>query len=157
MSISYKVLVEVIDNKVHGLEDLYLLNDIFDKQQKFHYSLKAPCYERFSNYTLDDVSDYIESCDNGIILVALHDDNIIGFINIINYDNDSSIEDIFIEENFRHRGIGSELMKKALTWIKSNTNTKTLSVHITKGNEKVFKFYNKFGLCMDDYTFKKEI
>lgn len=156
MSISYKVLVETLNGKVHGLEDLYLISDIFDKQQKFHYSLDVPCKDRFLEYTLDDVSDYIESCDNSIIIVALYDDIIVGFINIINYDNDSSIEDIFVDEKYRGMSIGSELMRRGLDWMKDKS-IKRLNVNIIKGNEKVFKFYSKFGLCMDGYTFKKEI
>jgi diamine N-acetyltransferase len=54
------------------------------------------------------------------------------------------VESIYVEEAFRKRGIGSELMLKALAWMDQKGAEKKV-VAVTSGNEEAFIFYRRFG------------
>jgi diamine N-acetyltransferase len=54
------------------------------------------------------------------------------------------VESIFVDEVFRKRGIGSELMLKALAWM-DQKGAETKVVAVGAGNEEAFNFYRKFG------------
>lgn len=55
-----------------------------------------------------------------------------------------SSDSIFVESDYRNMGIGDKLMNKALDWLdREGTTTKALMV--IYGNERVFRFYRKFG------------
>lgn len=57
------------------------------------------------------------------------------------------VESIYVDEAFRKRGIGSELMLKALAWMDQKGAEKK-TVAVAAGNEEVFNFYRKFGFVM---------
>jgi diamine N-acetyltransferase len=54
------------------------------------------------------------------------------------------VESIYVEEAFRKRGIGGELMLKALAWI-DHQDAEKKTVAVAAGNEEAFKFYRRFG------------
>ena len=58
------------------------------------------------------------------------------------------IEDIYVEENMRNLKMGSELMRTLLSDLE-NREIDTVRVHVTKNNESVFPFYEKFGFELE--------
>jgi diamine N-acetyltransferase len=54
------------------------------------------------------------------------------------------IDSMFVEEAFRDRGIGSELVRRALVWLESAGATSKV-VTVACANEEALAFYKRFG------------
>jgi diamine N-acetyltransferase len=54
------------------------------------------------------------------------------------------IDSIFVDEKYRHQGIGATLMKNALAWL-TEKGAKKKIVTVAFGNEEAWKFYAQFG------------
>jgi GNAT superfamily N-acetyltransferase len=54
------------------------------------------------------------------------------------------IDSMFVEEAFRGHGIGSELVRRALTWLESAGATSKV-VTVAHANEEALAFYKRFG------------
>jgi ribosomal protein S18 acetylase RimI-like enzyme len=54
------------------------------------------------------------------------------------------IDSMFVEEAFRGRGIGSELVRRALAWLESAGATSKV-VTVAHANEEALAFYQRFG------------
>jgi hypothetical protein len=84
------------------------------------------------------------------LLVAEVDDKIAGFIYQIFFEDplhsgvNSLIADLYVEKEYRKRGIGSRLLKKALETAKTR---EVKEVHVTtrEDNYEAMKFYEKYG------------
>lgn len=65
-------------------------------------------------------------------------------ISSISSDREGEIDSLYVESEFRGRGIGTELMRRALNWLDaSGAASKTVSVfHV---NDEALEFYTRFG------------
>lgn len=57
----------------------------------------------------------------------------------------AEIDSIFVSGSIQGRGVGTELMRRALDWIKNRQAT-SLCVNVAYGNTRVFDFYRRFGV-----------
>jgi len=65
-------------------------------------------------------------------------------ISSINRYKQGELESIYVENEFRGKGIGENLVKRSLNWMdEQGSSGKTLVV--AKGNEEVLGFYARFG------------
>jgi ribosomal protein S18 acetylase RimI-like enzyme len=97
------------------------------------------------NYLLNDL------VVNSHTYLALHNDSIIGFINLqINEPakNETNINTVAIHPKFRKMGIATQLMENVINFSKSNgfscIKTRTWSI-----NNSGLGLYNKFGFAID--------
>ena len=65
-------------------------------------------------------------------------------VSTVTADGRGEVDSMFVEELFRGRGIGSELMRHALAWLES-TGASTKVVTVAHGNEDALAFYQRFG------------
>ena len=65
-------------------------------------------------------------------------------VSSLSAEKTGEIESIFVEEQFRGRGIGSELLTRALAWLGTEGSVRN-RVSVGNGNEEAFGFYRKFG------------
>ena len=65
-------------------------------------------------------------------------------ISTINKEMIGEIESLYVEEEYRRHGIGSQLMEKALEWLDKN-KVKSKTIAVGDGNENVIDFYNHYG------------
>lgn len=56
----------------------------------------------------------------------------------------ASIRRLFVVEEWRNRGIGTELVKK-LCWFFASRHVEDISLHYVVGNDKAARFWEKFG------------
>jgi ribosomal protein S18 acetylase RimI-like enzyme len=54
------------------------------------------------------------------------------------------IDSIYVDPDYRGRGIGDVLMNKALTWM-YEMRVSSIIVGVSAGNEGVFQFYTRYG------------
>lgn len=62
--------------------------------------------------------------------------------------NYAVIEDVFVKEDFRGKGIGSELIKKAIYYAEES-RCEHVSLNIDPNNKTVRNFYEKLGFKLD--------
>jgi diamine N-acetyltransferase len=65
-------------------------------------------------------------------------------ISTVSRDGCGEIDSMFVEEAFRGRGIGSELVRHALAWLESAGATSKV-VTVAHANEEALPFYQRFG------------
>lgn len=65
-------------------------------------------------------------------------------ISSVNNEGEGEIDSLFIQTEYRHCGIGDNLMQRALEWLNSY-NAGPLKIQVASGNEEVFKFYEKYN------------
>ena len=91
---------------------------------------------------------------NSIIYVLRCKKKIVGFVaGVIDLDNNGNVEDVYLDEEYRNKGLGKDLFQKLLDWFKLHS-VKAIDVHISKGNEKVLEFYRMFGFQETGHTMK---
>lgn len=136
--------------------EYYLLKDILNEQQLYHYNLNGPYSERFLEINENNFEEYMKRKYKSIVYVALVGTNIIGFTSAyLNHHNEGFIEDLFVTEEYRSKKVGNTLFNKVLEWLKNN-GAKSIDVHVSVGNEKVMKFYEHNDFKMTGYTMKME-
>ena len=136
--------------------EYYLLKDILNEQQLYHYNLNGPYSERFLEINGNNFEEYMKRKYKSIVYVASARTKIIGFTSAyLNHHNEGFIEDLFVTEKYRNKKVGSTLFIKVLEWLKDN-GAKSMDVHVSVGNEKVMKFYENNGFKMTGYTMKME-
>lgn len=135
--------------------EYYLLKDILNEQQLYHYNLNGPYSERFLEINENYYEEYMKRKYKSIVYVALVKTSIIGFSSAyIDFHNEGFVVDLFVKEEYRNKKVGSSLFSKVLKWLKDN-GAKSMDVHVSVGNEKVMKFYENNGFKMTGYTMKK--
>jgi GNAT superfamily N-acetyltransferase len=65
-------------------------------------------------------------------------------ISTVSTDGHGEIDSMFVEEPFRSRGIGSELVRHALAWLAS-AGASSKMVTVAHANEQALAFYQRFG------------
>ena len=62
----------------------------------------------------------------------------------INPERNGRVESLYVEDEYRGRGIGEALMRKALAWLREQEAQSTI-IAVAAGNEEVIGFYARFG------------
>jgi ribosomal protein S18 acetylase RimI-like enzyme len=137
-----------IEYTVVEKESLDLIAHLWQKLREHHAGISP----RFSTQLLSvsfDVrkEELLEKSIKGYLHIDLVKDKetIIGYcVSSVSEKKAGEIDSIFIESEYRHAGIGGDLMKRALKWMDGLSVTrKTLSVIV--GNEEAHRFYSRSG------------
>lgn len=65
------------------------------------------------------------------------------------------IDSLYVEENFRNRGIGTELMRHALEWL-NREGAAAKTVVVLHENDAVLNFYERFGFHPDTINLRQK-
>ena len=82
--------------------------------------------------------------DRLITFIAQSSGETIGYCIASIDDLAGEIDSIFIQEQHRRTGVGTELINRALEWLE-NQECETISVAIAEGNEASIDFYKRCG------------
>jgi ribosomal protein S18 acetylase RimI-like enzyme len=129
---------------------LYLIESLWQKLNELHGSRSRDFTAHFDRMTFERrKEDLLKKSAGGALRIDLardtETDGLIGYcITSITAANHGEIESIYIEPDYRHRGIGDILMKKALKWLEERTVTRRTLV-VAAGNEEVFDFYHRYN------------
>lgn len=116
----------------------YKLNTIFE----YAKDLDKEEVEKINNYVNKTISNQIFEYKN-IILNNI----IVGSFLITKNENGLLLDEIFIEEQYRNKGIGTSIIKDVVS--KSNSN---VYLWVYKDNIKAFNLYNKIGFNIKEET-----
>ncbi len=100
--------------------------------------------------------------ENSYYVVAIENKQIVGILTaelqmkLHRVKKQIFIEDLIVDENFRNRGIGKELLQNAINYADDKAcDVVELTSYID--NEKAHKFYENNGFIRHSYKFKKYI
>ena len=116
----------------------YKLNTIFE----YAKDLDKKEVEKINNYVNKTISNQIFEYKN-IVLNNI----IVGSFLITKNENGLLLDEIFIEEQYRNKGIGTSIIKDVVS--KSNNN---VYLWVYKDNIKAFNLYNKIGFNIKEET-----
>lgn len=114
----------------------------------FKYSLIKKPFEEPKKKESDSVllEDWLE---NPVLFGAELDGNIVGFIELSHetWNNRLRISNIYVEEKYRREGIGTKLMKYAISFAKEK-NIRALVLETQSCNYPAISFYMKCGFSI---------
>ena len=65
-------------------------------------------------------------------------------VSTVSEDNKGEVDSIFVEEYYRRSGIGDNLMKQAMGWMRGKSVSRIV-VGVITGNDDALKFYGRYG------------
>lgn len=143
-------------------------NYIFTQEEIFNYKLEnatAKDFERLKSYKLKTITEYAKKLSSEEMIKIknyihehtfyfineykniIYNKKIIGSFLIRKIDSGLLLDEIFIEKEYRNKGIGYSVIKN---YILNNDNNIYLWVY--KNNIKVFKLYQKLGFNIQEET-----
>ena len=138
-----------------------LNNNLFQYEMNRHLDKYVENWA-FGNESKEYFSDLIE---NQFVIIAEIDNKAIGYLAGSVYQDDTysyyegltcELDNMYVEEEFRHYGIGSKLVNSFIEWCMSK-KAKRIFVTATIGNDKTIEFYKKHGFKDLNITLKKDL
>ena len=107
----------------------------------FEKDITEEQYNKVMNYIVNDINDNLDKCKNIVL-----DNKIIGMVMLTDKDDGKLLDELYIEEEYRNQGIGTDIIKNIL---KEN---KIVYLWVYKANEKAISLYNRLGFKVVDET-----
>ncbi|MFC2034121.1 GNAT family N-acetyltransferase [Chloroflexota bacterium] len=101
----------------------------------------------------------IEASQSGALYISFAKElmyrELVGYcVSVVSEDKQGTVESIYVESNYRQNGIGSNLMKRALSWM-DNLSVKSKMLTVVVGNEEVHRFYNRYNFYPKSTKFEQ--
>lgn len=139
-----------IEYTVSDHKDIDVIGPLWEKLNQHHH-VRSPHHARhFARMTFDlRKQTLLEKASKGVMRIDIAKDTdtgaIVGYcLSIISEKTEGEIESIYVEKNYRLKGIGDKFIKKAMDWMDSRSVTKR-TIAVATGNEEVFTFYSHYG------------
>ena len=97
--------------------------------------------ENINEYVINSVNEIFKDYYNIII-----DDKIIGSVCIRDLENAKLLDEIYLEKEFRNKGIGTDIIRKIIE------NNKNIYLWVYKENSKAVLLYKRLGFIIVDET-----
>lgn len=101
--------------------------------------------------------------DDKLVLVAQDGNDIVGFLTamitttlpIFVQRKYGLLNDMFVKQEYRGKGIGKKLLKTAIEWLEQN-HIRRIELHVDAKNRKAITFYKAHDFKIRGYTMKRE-
>ena len=127
------------------------INDIaplWGKMKQHHVERSTAFKSAMASMTWEERRDDMRNKARGGRLrvdLAYDGDNVIGYcICTISKEEKGEIDSLYVEEDYRRKGAGTELVKRSEKWF-DLSGIKERKVVIADGNEEAIPFYSKLG------------
>jgi|WetSurMetagenome_2_1015567.scaffolds.fasta_scaffold39888_3 diamine N-acetyltransferase len=141
----------IIEYRVTDINEIHLIKPLWIQLNAYMQTRTTTFRTHFEQMTFEDRTSYFEKVAiTGFLRVDLAFDPLqngkyAGYcVSSLSMEKNGEIESIFVHENYRSRGIGSGLVKRALAWFDENGSVRN-RVSVSEGNEAAWDFYKKFG------------
>ena len=124
------------ENDIPRLID-YELKTIFEYSGKLTEQEKIEINTYVKNQVITKLENY---------KIVFNDNNKIGCLLITNNDDSISLDEIYLEKDYRNKGIGTKIIKKLIS------ENKSVYLWVYKLNEKAISLYKKLGFEIIDET-----
>jgi RimJ/RimL family protein N-acetyltransferase len=128
--------------------DLGIIRPLWDKLNAHHITVSKYFKDTRAVTTFDmRKKQLMEKSYQGALRIDLARDAVtkeyIGYcVTSVDPEKQGEIESIYVEKDYRLSGIGDSLMTRALAWLETVTEKKTI-LTVAEGNEGVFAFYRR--------------
>lgn len=126
----------------YGADEIARLKNLWIELNRYHIPIVTTFRERFLHVNFEAHLEFLSSHEETFAYVATANNMIIGFIIVIRDADKAEIDSIYVVPPYRHKGIGDQLMKKALREITNRCSEIVLKV--AEGNEQPFHYKNHF-------------
>jgi diamine N-acetyltransferase len=132
-----------------GLEGLDLIEPLWLKLNDHHKARSSHFSGHFEHMTFEERKlKLLEKAQRG----ELHIDFAVitdtgkpaGYCVATICEGQGEVDSIYVEEEYRHSGMGDALMKKAMSWMDKLAITDR-KIEVSSGNEEVIKFYSRYN------------
>ncbi len=133
--------------KVIDFQDLF-----FEQFQQLHDKVFPNTY-----HTAKQVIEKRD--DHHRLLIALEDDQLTGYLFGKIEEESGYVDFLAVDESFRRRGIGADLLTVALDWMFAAPSTKNVNLTMNANSTAAFSMYSKFGFITERITrgYRKKI
>ena len=123
-------------------EDINRLID-YKKKTIFEYAkdLSENEINKINNYAKNNVPKLLNNYSNIVV-----DNKIVGCLLLTNKDDGKLLDEIYLEEEYRNKGIGTDIIKDILN------NNDIVYLWVYKENEKAISLYRKLGFNIIEET-----
>ena len=108
---------------------------------QFAKDLKDEEIKRINSYVRENVPKEIDDYFNIIV-----DDKVVGCLLVSDKDDGKLLDEIYIEEVYRNKGIGSDIINRILV------DNDIVYLWVYKENERAISLYERFGFVIIDGT-----
>jgi len=130
-----------------GFELLEKVEDLW-YELKVHHEKIHPEFPDTSTSTFEKRKEGLKEKGKEILvdwIRSISDKTDIGYcISILDKNDIGEIESLYVRETFRGKGAGTELMKRALSWLEQK-KAKAIRLSVLSGNKEAIDFYTSFG------------
>ena len=139
MTVTYELLEP---GQIHLIEPLWEKLNILHRDDSLHFG------DRYRAFTFGKRIEGLLSLPPGnlrIETVVSESGQRVGYcLSSVDGDGVGELQSLFLEEEYRGRGIGARLTGESLAWMKSR-NCRVMQVVVAGGHESVLPFYERFG------------
>ncbi len=138
--------IQYLQADVHELDDI---RPLWEQLNALHISCSPHFASRFERYRFDDRKKELQRLAHaGELLLLLArktgQGQCVGYCVSSIHGRRGEIESIFVNESYRHQGVGHALMVRSLEWL-NEREVNDIMVGVVAGNESAWNFYARYG------------
>ena len=139
---------ESIQIRAGGAELIELTKPLWEKQKTYHLGIDRLSPENYVDLSFEERAIRIQKKGAHLTTLLAKDrttDHLIGYsLATINLEGVGEIDSVFVEENYRGKGVGTALIKATLVWMEENKVQKT-KLHVLDVNQSAVSLYRTLG------------
>ena len=147
------MVIKEVDNIEEAIKCDELLTKLIIDEKKYNSNIS-------DDVNINNFYPNIYNKDNNKLFIAIDDNNIIGYIYVklistdgIDNNKELLIDALYIEEDYRNKGIATSLINKVKEY-SINNNIKYISINVLDKNIKAKNLYNKLGFNINSLGLK---
>jgi len=120
------------------------IKGLWEELNALHGRLSQNFKKHFDSFTFKDRVKQLAEKSNLSLFVANDKGTYVGYCIVTSDKGKGEIDSIYIQPKYRGKGIGNQLMIKAIDWLKKQ-NCRDINIYVAEGNDSVLGFYEKYG------------
>ncbi len=143
-----------------GAEILDEVEPLWRKLNKHHQGKSTYFAEHFARFTFAERRQDLEhKAEVGALLVEIARDRETGdhagyCVSSVDGEGVGEIDSLFVEADYRGRGVGDLLISRALAWLEER-GARDTKIVVAYGNEEVLAFYARYGFYPRTYVLRR--
>ena len=131
--------------EIGSVELIDKMKDLWEAQRDYHGEVSTHFSEMFYKLDFESRKKSLIMGKKRIRIVLVKELSYIGYcISFVDSKTVGEVFSLYLEPDYRGEGIADHLMVDAVEWMKS-LEVKKIQLSVAVGNERVIKFYDKFG------------
>lgn len=134
-----------------GFDDIQTIKEVWERNRKYHFEKSVHFKSKYRDKSFEARMDEFrnEAKDGLKITCATNESgNVVGYCISVLKDGAGEIESLHVNESERGKGIGKELMKAHVEWMKARGCSR-IGVTVMSSNDSAISFYESLGFRKD--------